>query len=91
MTTSVPSPPERPGRVVGVLITLQHVLLSLATGIMTFIVGFVTGVWSDVVGILWYREEDYPYMDAWLAATVVTAVVVAAMVWWALHARTRRG
>lgn len=70
-----------------VLTGVQHALAGMAVTIVTFIFGFVTGVMLDVVGILWARPEDYPYMDAWLSGTCVVATLAGVGVWALLRRR----
>lgn len=73
--------------VLKVLTGIQHALAGMAVTIIVFIFGFVTGVMLDVVGILWARPEDYPYMDAWLSGTCVVAVLAGVGVWALLRHR----
>jgi hypothetical protein len=75
--------------VVKALVAVMHVLAAMTVGVVTWIGGFVAGVWADVIGLMWYDPDDYPHEDAWLAGTCVLAVFAAALTWWLLHKRAR--
>ena len=71
------------------LAAVMHVLAAMTVGVVTWIGGFVAGVWADVIGLMWYDPDDYPHEDAWLAGTCLLAVAWAALTWWLLHRRER--
>lgn len=81
MTTTAES------RAVRVLVNVQHVLVSLLVGVLTLVVGFVVGVWSGRVGVMWVDPADYPLMEAWLIGTCVLAADAVVVTWGFLRLR----
>lgn len=64
---------------------VQHVLAALAAGMVTFVVGIVTGIWSGVVGIMGFDPADHPFMDVWLTVVYMAAMLATGITWWLLH------
>jgi hypothetical protein len=59
-----------------------------AAGLLTWIVAFFVGVSADIVGILFYRPEDYPYDGAWMVGSTLLAVAVTVAILWRGWPRT---
>lgn len=81
-------PKEQVGPVVQTARAVLVVTGAVAAGLLTWIVLFLVGVSTDIVGLMFYREEDYPYASAWgLGSTAIAAVVTGLILWRALPRR----
>jgi membrane protein DedA with SNARE-associated domain len=63
-------------------------LAAAVVGAVAWALAVLVGVSADVVGVVFYREADYPSQDAWMFGSTVLAAVVAGLTWWL--ARSRR-
>jgi hypothetical protein len=53
-----------------------------AAGVLTWIIAVLVGISADVVGILFYRPEDYPYDGVWMVGSTLLAVAVTGTILW---------
>ena len=64
-----------------ILAVLVAPLVGLLLGTATLYFGLV----ADIIGVVFYRAEDYPYEDAWYRLCVFVGVVVTVGTWWLLR------
>ncbi|WP_159081632.1 hypothetical protein [Nocardioides sediminis] len=88
MTSTTPSDPSpgigkcaapRPVREVGAAV------LGSVAGVLCGVTTLLFGVQADVVGVVFYRPEDYPYEGAWYILSVLVGVVAGFGSWWVLR------
>ena len=63
-------------------------LAAAVVGALAWGLAVLVGISADVVGVVFYREADYPSQDAWMLGSTVLAAVLAALTW--RLARSRR-
>jgi hypothetical protein len=57
-------------------------LTAAVVGAVAWALAVLVGVSADVVGVVFFREVDYPFQDAWMLGSAVLAAVLAALTWW---------
>ena len=56
-------------------------LTAAVVGALAWGLAVLVGISADVVGVVFYREADYPSQDAWMLGSTVLAAVLAALTW----------
>ena len=55
---------------------------SVVVGVLVWGVAVLVGISADVIGVLFYRPEDYPYASAWVIGSAVLGAAAAGTVLW---------
>jgi uncharacterized membrane protein len=66
-------------------------LAAAVVGAVAWALAVLVGVSADVVGVVFYREADYPSQDAWMLGSAVLAAVVAGLTWWLARVEPKPG
>ena len=66
------------------------VALGAVVGVLCGVTTLVVGVQADIVGVVFYRPEDYPYEGAWLLLSLFVGAVAGFGSWWVLRRPTTR-
>jgi hypothetical protein len=77
-----PSAARQPVREVGAAV------LATVAGVLCGVTTLVFGVQADIVGVVFYRPEDYPYEGAWYILSLLVGVAAAFGSWWVLRRPT---
>jgi hypothetical protein len=60
-------------------------LLGTVAGVLCGVTTLLFGVQADIVGVAFYRPEDYPYEGAWYVLSLLVGVVAGFGSWWVLR------
>jgi hypothetical protein len=66
-------------------------LAAAVVGALAWGLAVLLGISADVVGVVFYREADYPSQDAWMLGSAVLAAVVAGLTWWIARVEPKPG
>ena len=62
---------------------------SVVVGVLVWCLAVLVGISADVIGVVFYRPEDYPYASAWVVGSAVLgAVATGTMLWLARPGRS---
>lgn len=88
MTTTTPSDPSPSTGTSAVGQPLREVgaaVLGALAGVLCGVTTLLVGVQTDIVGVVFYRPEDYPYEGAWYVLSLLLGVVAGFGSWWVLR------
>jgi hypothetical protein len=55
---------------------------SVIVGVLVWGVALLVGISADIIGVVFYRPEDYPYASAWVIGSAVLGGAAAGTVLW---------
>jgi hypothetical protein len=55
---------------------------SAVVGVLVWGVAVLVGISADVIGVVFYRPEDYPYASAWVIGSAVLGGAAAGTMLW---------
>lgn len=62
--------------------SLGAALGSVLVGILVWGLAVLVGIAADVIGVVFYRPEDYPYASAWVIGSALLGAAAAGAVLW---------